>query len=272
MKKLIAIGALVALIALLPACKGSTTPRTVTSITMSPSKTWVYIGETAIIHVSARMSDNSNEAFAGGTWASDNMAIATVDSAGIVTAVAAGMVNISVTYGGKTGTVALRCLPNYAGTWTGTYTVTTCAATGDFDLYSFCGVLPSGTVLNTDLVLTQSGDQVTGQLFLGTLTATATGPVVMDGHLTLTGRVIEGDFTIDTVYTLQSTVPGQITGDMTQLWLALAATWMGQGQLTCVMNTFTRSSMMQREPGVVGLQSLPPNPTLQDLMNALRRR
>jgi hypothetical protein len=272
MKKLIALSALAALIALLPACKGSTTPLTVESIIMNSARSWVYIGETEIIHASARMSDHTNEAIANGTWTSDNPAVATVDNQGIVTALSSGMVNISVAFGGKTGTRAMRCLPNYGGTWTGTYTVTACAATGDFDLYGFCGVLPSGTVLNTDLVLTQAGDQVTGQFFLGTLMASATGPVAMDGQLALTGRVVEGDFTIDTAYTLQSTVPGEITGDMTQLWLALAATWMGQGQLTCTMNTFTRSTMMQREPGVVGLQGLPPNPTLKDLLDAVRRR
>jgi hypothetical protein len=272
MKKLIAIGALVALIVLLPACKGSTTPLTVELINMAATNAWVYIGDTARIHASARMTDNSNQSITNGTWASDNTSVATVDNTGVVTAVGSGLVNITVTFGGKTGTKQLRCLPNYAGTWTGTYTVTACAASGDFDLYGFCGVVPAGTVLNTDLVLTQSGDQITGQLFLGTLSATATGPIAIDGHLNLTGRVIEGDFTIDTAYTLQSTVPGEITGDMTQLWLALAATWLGQGQLTCVMNTVTRSTTMQREPGVVGLQGLPPNPTLQDLLNALRRR
>jgi hypothetical protein len=94
----------------------------------------------------------------------------------------------------------------------------------------------------------------------------------MDGHLNLTGRVVDGDFTIDTAYTLQSAVPGQITGDLTQLWQALAATWMGQGQLAGAINTVTRSTMLAREPAVVGLQGLPPNPTLQDLLAALRRR
>jgi hypothetical protein len=232
----------------------------------------VYIGETEAILATARMSDNTNVAVANGAWASDNTSIATVDNMGIVTAVGSGTVNITVTFQGGTGTKALRCLPDYSGTWTGTYTVSTCAATGDFDLNGFCGVLPSGTVLNTELVLTQAGDQVTGQFFLGTLTASASGPVIMDGHLNLSGRVLEGDFTIDTAYTLQSAVPGAITGDLTQLWQAAAATWMGQGNLVCVMNSFTRTSALQREPGVMGLGSLPPHPTLQDLVNALRRR
>ena len=84
--------------------------------------------------------------------------------------------------------------------------------------------------------------------------------------------MVQGDFTIDVVYTLQSTVPGQSTGDLTQLWLGLGATWMGQGQLTCAMNSLNRTSLMSREPGVAGLASLPPNPTLRDIMNALRRR
>jgi len=272
MKKIIAIGALLGLLGVLPACKSSTTPTVVAFINVTSSKAMVYIGETASLFATARMSDNSNQGVMDGTWSSDNTSIATVTAAGIVTAVGSGTVTISVAFGGKTGTISLRCLPNYGGTWTGTYTVSACSATGDFDLYGFCGVVPSGTVLNTDLVLTQSGDQVSGQFYLGTLVADATGPVAVDGHLTLTGKVIQGDFTIDTAFTLQSTTPGAITGDMTQLWLALAATWMGQGQLTCVMGSIARTSTVQREPGVAGLLRLPPNPTLQDLLNALRRR
>lgn len=272
MKKLIAISALAALIALLPGCKGSTTPLTIAFINMTSTKAMVYIGETAFVHASARMSDNTNQSVTNGTWASDNTAIATVDNTGIVTGVGSGTVNITVTSGGKTGTIAIRCLPNYGGTWDGTYTVTACTATGDFDLYGFCGVVPSGTVLDADLVLTQSGAQVNGQIFLGTLTSTATGPVAMDGQLTLTGKLVEGDFTIDVVFTLQSATPGALTGTMSQLWLGLGATWMGQGQLDCAMNTFTRMTTMLREPGAVGLASLPPNPTLQDVLNALKRR
>ena len=272
MKKIISAAALVALLVLLPACKSSTAPAVVLNIIMSSAKSMIYIGETDIILATAHMSDATNQAITGGTWASDNQAVATVTTAGIVTAVGSGTVNITVSFGGKIGHKIYRCLPNYGGTWTGTYTVTACSATGDFDLYGFCGVVPSGTVLNSDLVLTQSGDQISGQIYLGTLVADATGPVAMDGQLILTGKVIQGDFTIDTVYTLQSTTPGQITGNMTQLWLGLGATWMGQGQLTCAMNNVARTNSALREPGVAGLLRLPPNPTLQDLLNALRRR
>jgi hypothetical protein len=272
MKKIVSLGALVALLLVWPACKGATTPLAVANITLRAEKTMIYIGDIQAILATARMTDNTNQAVAGGTWATDNPAVATVDGSGVLTAVGSGMVNISVTFQGKTGTKQFRCLPNYGGTWTGTYTVTACSATGDFELYTFCGTLPSGTVLNTDLVLTQGGDQVTGQAYLGTLVANATGPVALNGQLALTAQVVQGDFTIDVVYTLQSTVPGQSTGDLTQLWLGLGATWMGQGQLTCAMNTLNRTSLMSREPGITGLASLPPNPTLQDIMNALRRR
>jgi len=272
MKKTISIGALVALFFLLPACKSSTSALAVQTVLLTASKTMIYIGDVLAIHATARMTDNTNQVIANATWASDNLAIATVDNAGVVTGVSSGTVTITATFEGKTGSITFRCLPNYGGTWTGTYTVTACSATGDFELYTFCGTLPSGTVLNTDLVLTQGGAQVTGQAYLGTLVANATGPVALNGELALTAQVVQGDFTIDVVYTLQSTIPGQITGGLTQLWLGLGATWMGQGQLTCAMNSFTRTSLMSREPGVAGLMRLPPNPTLQDIMNALRQR
>lgn len=218
------------------------------SITVTSSSDLLYIGISETFTATATMSDGSTKAVIGGVWSGNNSIVATVEATtGLVTIVGSGTVSISVTYGGKTGSKSIRGLPNYQGTWSGTYRIDSCSATGDFFAAGFCYLVPSGTVAPTDLVLTQVGDQVTGRFYLGDLSADAVGPVQTNGQLTLTGKV-EGDITIDTVYQLQSTIPGQITGELTQLWLGLGQGWSGQGLFTCTIISISRTSTMTMAP------------------------
>jgi len=241
---------------------------TMKSITITSSSAILYIGTTEMFTAMVTMSDGSTKSVLGGVWSTDNPSVATVGSGtGQVTIVGSGMVNIFVDYEGKQGSKAIRGLPNYQGTWTGTYSIDSCDATGDFFATGFCDLFPSGTVAPTDLVLTQIEDQVTGRLYLGTLSADAIGPVQTNGQLTLTGKV-EGDITIDAVYQLQSTTPGQITGGLIQLWQGFGAGMSGQAMLTCTVISLERTSTMTMAP-------IPPRRltlTLQDLLRALLRR
>jgi len=81
------------------------------------------------------MSDGSTKAVIGGVWGVDDPRVATVETTtGEVTIVGSGMVNVFVDYEGKQGSKAIRGLPNYQGTWTGSYRISSCSSTGDFDL------------------------------------------------------------------------------------------------------------------------------------------
>ena len=81
---------------------------TVASVTVSPpSATLTTIGGT--VQLSAAALDASGDGISGKTftWDSADDAIATVSSSGLVTAVANGMVNVTATTDGRTGTSAI---------------------------------------------------------------------------------------------------------------------------------------------------------------------
>jgi len=118
----------------------------------------------------------------------------------------------------------------------------------------------------TDLALTQDQDRVTGRFYLGSLSADTTGPVATNGQLLLTGLVISDPFTIDVVWQLQSTTPGQITGTLD--WLFLASGFSGSGQLSCNIIDLNRTSTMAMAQPTRHVMT----PTLQDLFRALLRR
>jgi len=254
-------------------CKGSPTvptppASTVQSITVSSASTMLYIGATETFTATATMSDGSTKAVTSGVWRTDNTNIATVNSTGLVTIVGSGTVNIVVTYGGKQGSKSIRGLPNYQGTWTGTYRVDSCTATGYFYAEGFCDFFTVGMVLPTNLVLTQNQDQVTGRFYYGVDqegSADAVGSVGTNGQLLLTGRVEWEPFTIDVAWQLQSTTPGQITGTLNHLYLGTG--YSGSGQLWCIINYLKRTSLVLNEPSFAGLRLT--TPTLKDLLRAM---
>jgi len=236
-------------------------------ITVISSSDLLYIGISETFTAMATMSDGSTKAVIGGVWSEDNPSVAMVDAiTGEVIIVGSGIVNIFVDYEGQQGTKAIRGLPNYQGTWTGSYTIITCDATGDFLIEDFCSYFSPGLVGPLDLVLTQTQDQIIGRFYLNLLSADAVGPIQTDGQLLLTGLVISAPYTIDVVMQLQSATPGQITGGMAQLHLASG--WSGNGQLLCEISDLTRTSTMTMAQPTRHVMT----PTLQDLMRALIRR
>ena len=273
-KKLFLFFLCLSLFFLIPRCtkKLPTSPDipavTTQSITVTSSSDMLYIGLTDTFTATVTMSDGSTQAAVGGTWSSNNSSVATVDETGLVTIVGSGTVSISMSYSGMTGSKSIRGLPNYQGTWTGTYRIDSCSSTGDYFTAGFCSSLPTGTVLETNLILTQTLDSVSGTFFLGTLSTTGTGPVATNGQLTLTGKITLETASLDAIFTLQSTTPGQITGGLYQLWTDTNMS--GNGQLTCTVVSISRTSTMTMAPYPAGRQLM--NPTLQDLIRALLRR
>lgn len=241
---------------------------TAQSITVTSTSDMLYIGISETFMAMVTMSDGSVKAVVGGVWGGDNPSVATVVAAtGQVSIVGSGMVNVFVDYEGKRGSKAIRGLPNYQGTWTGSYAIASCNATGDFLIGGFCGIYTIGMQFPTDLVLTQNQDQVTGRFYLGFLSADAVGPVATDGQLLLTGKIISDPFTIDVAWQLQSTTPGQITGALSQLHLGTG--WIGDGQLLCTVISISRTSTVAMAPFA---EQPSMTPTLRDVLRALLRR
>lgn len=241
----------------------------VQSIAVISSSDMLYIGASETFTAVATMTDGSSKAVIEGVWSGDNPSVAMVEvTTGQVTIVGSGMVTISVTYSGKTGSKTIRGLPNYQGTWSGRYYIVSCNATGDFvTRVFFCDMLPVGTEAPIELNLIQNDDRVEGRFLLGELGANTSGPIGTDGQLLLSGAVHEGTITIEVAMLLQSAIPGQITGSLSQIWRMTELS--GSGRIEANIQNLPRISTM-----TTTLRSVPRmvSPTLEDLVRALRRR
>ncbi|GHV68219.1 hypothetical protein FACS1894199_15110 [Bacteroidia bacterium] len=78
----------------------------VTDVSLNTATTAIYVGNTETLTATIAPADATNKII---TWSSSNTAVATVSSAGVVTAVSAGTANITATtaYGGYTATCAV---------------------------------------------------------------------------------------------------------------------------------------------------------------------
>ena len=94
---------------------GGTTPQ-VATVTATPSSvSFTAPGETA--QLTATVFDQYGAVMSGASisWSSTNTAVATVNSSGTVTAIAAGSVQVRATSGGKTGTATVTVSANNGG-------------------------------------------------------------------------------------------------------------------------------------------------------------
>lgn len=271
MKRIVFISLAVCI--LFTACKkGPTTPTTPSptaqGIIVNSSSDMLYIGISETFTATVTMSDGTSKAVTAGVWGGDNPSVATVEgTTGRVTIVGSGMVTIFVDYGGKRGTKLIRGLPNYQGTWSGSYYIVSCSNSGYFSSSGFCNTFSVNLVFPTDLNLIQNRDAVQGTFYLGTLSAPASGPIQTDGTLLLAGAVQSGIITIDVSWSLQSTIPGRCTGSLSQLWRA--AGYSGDGRIAANIRDLNRTSNLPL--GFVrGAPLL--RPTLQQLIYALTRR
>ena len=86
-------------------------PKPVSSVIVSPGQASVIVGATT--QLSAQVTDDQGNVLAGRpiTFTSGSPAVATVNSAGLVTGVAVGTATITVTSEGKTGTASITVTP-----------------------------------------------------------------------------------------------------------------------------------------------------------------
>jgi hypothetical protein len=102
------------------------------------------------------------------TWSADPAGVVAVDSKGSVTGIGSGSVRVTATVGDKSGSLVMRAVPDYTGTWSGNYIVTACSGAAD---PRTCGrlMLGQGTAFTPvpypfSLTVSQLQDQVTGTL------------------------------------------------------------------------------------------------------------
>lgn len=181
---------------------GSSTPptpvKTPNSVTIGPSAAGTLkIGDDQTYTATVNWSDGS-QTVETAAWSSDNTAVATVDGTGKAHGVNSGEATLiaKTTTSNAQGTLKIRVVPNYQGTWTGDYTVRNCTATGAFDPGDWCGRdgFAPGTILPIKLAFTQTADKITGTITLGTLATTldATSSIGVDGGANMSAQ---GSFT-----------------------------------------------------------------------------
>jgi hypothetical protein len=185
----------------------------------------IFIGHEVQFRATVTLSDGSTEAASEVTWTSDAPEVATVSTAGLVTAVAAGEATVSAEVaGGRGGYLRLRVYPEFQGSWAGRGMLTECTATGDSIWSLLCASFLDGDPAErrgeAALELTQSEAEVGGVVDLGAdrRLEVNSGEVSIDGTLRLTfdatTLAIEGaELDVEVLsWETRADTPGNMTG------------------------------------------------------------
>jgi hypothetical protein len=115
-------------------------------------------------------------------------------------------------------------IPNYAGTWDGVYSVTSCSQTGEIAQADLCSVATVGTVLPHRFEFTQSGRDISGQFYLGGILFSF-NPVAIatDGSAVVRGTGGDNTVKIIATWTLHLS-SGTPIGTVAQSWTATDVT------------------------------------------------
>ncbi len=218
-----------------------------TGLTVRSMRDQLFIGGSDILTVSS----SSGTAKSDVSWGVDAPEIAAIDPAtGRLVGISSGRATVWADVRGMRGTKLFRVLPNYAGVWTGTYAVTACHESGDFQTLRFCSSFPAGTTLGMAMTLVQAGDGVTLSTFtLGGIEGEGgAGTVDLDGMLPIAGARTDGSIAVELQnLRLQSTRPGAITGSYEQVWTGGELT--GSGRLAVALQSMMRQAELAGSHG-----------------------
>jgi hypothetical protein len=143
----------------------------------------------------------------------------------------------SMACGGSSPTSPTPDTPNYAGSWTGTYAISSCTQTGGVADANVCGAL-GGSTQGFSMQLSQSGSNVTGSFNLGTAPFTnASGTVAADGGLELRGNGTASGIAAAVTWSLRMPA-SSLTGSVAQAWTSSALT--GQATVAGSITSATR--------------------------------
>ena len=172
----------------LSGCDSSSTPTAPSggSLQVSAARSVLRSGETQPLTVTT----SAGAAVTGATWTSTDSSVLTVSGTGIATAGRAGSVLVTAVSGSASGSLSLRVVPDYTGTWTGggTRVQLTCSA-GSTTPVCAPGASTSASL---SLRVVQIGDQLTGVLTDSAEPAVQvplTGTVQADDQLAMSGRI-----------------------------------------------------------------------------------
>ena len=143
-------------------------------------------------------------------------------------------------------------IPSFAGSFSGSYAITSCSQSGDVSLADVCGLL--GSSASYTFSLTQNGRSVTGSFALGGVAFPATsGSVASDGTLALSATALNGDVSVRVDWVLSST-GSNLGGTLTQRWTASGLS--GEANVSGRISNSARTSGMVPTPSTTA-RSLP---------------
>ena len=144
---------------------------------------------------------------------------------------------------------------NFAGTWSGTYVLTSCGHTGDFASGDFCGVFTIGSFLPMTLSLSQTGSSVTGTLLQGTILTSVSGSVDSAGHLILTGTGASSGFALQMVGWDTTQSGSRMSGSWNTRWTGVG--WIGYAQVINTLSSVAKTSSSGAVPLAAAAPSQP---------------
>jgi len=210
--------------------------KTVSSLSMSPGTDWIKIKAAEKFTVTALYSTGAAEVVTP-AWSSDAATVATVDAAGTVTGVAAGLATIAAAFQGQSATRTLRVIPDYAGRWAGNWAVTSCAVQGDF-IANWCAPVNNGSFPAT-LDILQTKDVVSATWVFQEATGNHPGSIATAGPLSLTGSSFQSGVRIEIASWQTVTSDNRaMTGTFTLRWTTDGRS--GSAQTVIDLRNFTK--------------------------------
>jgi hypothetical protein len=146
--------------------------------------------------------------------------VATVTDAGLVTGVSNGTATIYVIHAGRQGQQQVRVLPNYQGQWRGSYIIRSCVGTTTVFVNICNDQLAVNRVYPTSMTLTQTGESISGQVFLGQIPfGNFSAPITGQGDVTFTVTNANSSdaFSVLLTYRINAAVDGRITGRLSEI-------------------------------------------------------
>ena len=169
---------------------------TLESIAVTPANTSLPSGETEQFTAIGTLSNNTTENLTSQvTWASSDITWATINAAGLATAVSPGPVTISAVFDGITGSTGLTVTPAVLESIAVT-PANTSLPTGETEQFTATGTLSNGTTENLTSEVTWTSSDTTWATIntTGLATAVSAGPVTIsaafDGVTGSTGLVV----------------------------------------------------------------------------------
>jgi hypothetical protein len=235
---------------------GDSTPApTPVTLTLSGPESPYFIGSNYTFTASVQ----------GATWGNDAPSIVTINN-GTMTGLASGNVTIWADARGQRATKLLRVMPNYGGSWSGSYTVASCVETGQIAAVHFCrDEFRPGRPLRAYANITQNNANVSATMSLGdTDLRAANGVISMGGDLHLAASKTEDGVTLNTTWDLTSKTAGQLKGSVN---FTISSTE-GTGYIQVIGHNIDAARDSASAQGLRGVQAH----TLEDLVHLIARQ